>query len=290
MKKITRIVLASIVIAIVLAIGITAAASDHGARAGMFSVFAICTILAFVINWLAFIPANIAKTEHYYDLTGSFTYLSMTAAAVALSPNLDARSMLVAAMVVIWAVRLGTFLFSRIKRDGKDDRFDDIKSNALRFFLTWTLQATWVVITASCAMVIITSTHRVPLEAIGLLGISIWAIGLVIEIVADRQKSSFKRDRANEGKFIKSGIWSWSRHPNYFGEILLWCGMAIVAVPVFKGLQWITLISPVFVYLLISRISGVNKLEDKADEKWGGDQDYIEYKTRTSILVPMPPK
>ena len=111
---------------------------------------------------------------------------------------------------------------------------------------------------------------------------------MVIEIIADRQKSKFKDDPNNEGKFINVGLWAWSRHPNYFGEIVLWTGMAIVAVPVLQGWQWATLISPVFVAFLLIRVSGIPLLEKKADERWGGQEDYEEYKRRTPVLVPRP--
>jgi len=290
MKKITRVLLFSICIAVLLATLLTLAVSVGGSQYSDVSVFAICTIAAFGINWLAFIPANMAKTEHYYDLTGSLTYLTIVVIALSLSQEPDLRATIVSAMVVVWALRLGSFLFNRIQRDGKDDRFDDIKPNALRFFLAWTIQALWVVFTAACALAIITTTNRLPLGAIGLAGIVIWAFGFIIEIIADRQKSAFKKNEANKGRFISSGLWSWSRHPNYFGEIVLWSGIAVLAWPVLLGWQWLAMISPIFVYLLITRISGVNKLEAKAEEKWGQDSDYRVYKERTSSLILMPPK
>ena len=279
----------AILIALALATVLSLAGGYQGARVGPLSVFAICAILAFMINWLAFIPANMAQTEHYYDLTGSLTYLTVIVAALLLSGPHDQRAVLVAALVVIWALRLGTFLFRRISRDGKDDRFDEIKPNALRFFLAWTLQALWVVITAGCALAVITGGESRPIGTIGMLGLAVWVIGFVIEVVADGQKSKFKQDPANQGKFISTGLWSWSRHPNYFGEIVLWFGMAIIAFPVLHGWQHLTLISPIFVYALLMHVSGVNKLEEKADSKWGEDTEYQAYKARTSLLVLRPP-
>jgi len=117
-----------------------------------------------------------------------------------------------------------------------------------------------------------------------------WVVGFLIEVTADRQKRVFKRDTANAGKFINVGLWSWSRHPNYFGEILLWTGMAVLAIPVLSGGQWVTLISPVFVYLLLTRLSGIPTLTEKAQKKWGDDADYQAYLARTSLLIPLPPK
>ena len=266
------------------------AGSDGGDRVGALSVFALCGLLAFAINWLAFIPAALTQTEHYYDLVGGITYISVTTVAVLLSSELDVRATLVAAMVMIWSLRLAVFLFLRISRAGKDSRFDDIKNRPLRFLMAWTLQGLWVLLTAAAALAVITGGVREPLGVVGIAGIAVWLIGILIEIVADRQKSKFKEDPNNKGKFISVGLWAWSRHPNYFGEIVLWVGMAIVAVPVLQGWQWATLISPVFVAFLLTKVSGIPLLEEKADARWGGQNEYEEYKRRTPVLVPRPPQ
>jgi len=276
-------------IAIVIGALVSWAGSDGGDRVGTIPLFALCGALAFAINWLAFIPAALAQTEHYYDLVGGITYITVTIVAVLLSSELDLRATLVAGMVMIWSLRLATFLFLRISKRGKDSRFDDIKNRPPRFFMAWTIQGLWVLLTAAAALAVITGGVREPLGAVGIAGIIIWAIGILIEIVADRQKSNFRNDSANAGKFINSGLWAWSRHPNYFGEIVLWTGVAIIAVPVVHGWQWATLISPVFVAFLLIKVSGIPMLEDKADERWGGQDDYEEYKRKTPVLVPMPP-
>ncbi|MDH3511804.1 MAG: DUF1295 domain-containing protein [Gammaproteobacteria bacterium] len=279
----------AIAIALVIGAFMSWAGSDGGDRVAAIPVFALCGALAFAINWLAFIPAALSRTEHYYDLVGGITYISVTVVAVLLSAELDLRATLVAAMVLAWSLRLATFLFLRISRSGKDSRFDDIKNRPLRFFMAWTLQGLWVLLTAAAALAVITGGTRVPLGAVGIVGIAVWAIGILIEIVADRQKSQFKDDPDNDGKFINVGLWAWSRHPNYFGEIVLWTGMAIVAVPVLQGWQWAVLISPVFVAFLLIRVSGIPLLEEKADNRWGGDSDYEAYKRRTPVLIPKPP-
>jgi steroid 5-alpha reductase family enzyme len=280
-------------IAIAIAIGVGAlmswAGSDGGDRVAAIPVFALCGLLAFAINWLAFIPAALTRSEHYYDLVGGITYITTTIVAVLLSGELDLRATLVAAMVLIWSVRLATFLFRRISKSGGDDRFDKIKHQPLRFFMAWTLQGLWVLLTAAAALAVITGGARVPLGPIGILGIVVWVIGLSIEIAADRQKSTFKADPDNKGKFIDVGLWAWSRHPNYFGEIVLWTGMAIVALPVLQGWQWVTLISPVFVAFLLIKVSGIPLLEEKADTRWGGQDDYENYKSKTPVLIPRPP-
>ena len=279
----------ALIIAVVLGTFISWAGSDGGARVNGIPVYAICGALAFLINWLAFIPAAIARTEHYYDLVGGITYITVTVVAVLLVGDLDLRATLVAAMVLVWSTRLASFLYLRIRNSGRDSRFDNIKTRPFRFLMAWTIQGLWVMLTAAAALAVITSATHQPLGAVGIAGIAVWAIGMLIEIVSDRQKSRFKNDPDNEGKFINVGLWAWSRHPNYFGEIVLWIGMAIVALPVLQGWQWATLISPVFVAFLLIKVSGIPLLEEKADERWGGQSDYEEYKRRTPVLVPKPP-
>ncbi|MDJ0748174.1 MAG: DUF1295 domain-containing protein [Woeseiaceae bacterium] len=278
-----------IVFTIVIGTLVSWAGSDGGDRFGALSVFAMCGALAFLVNWAVFVPSAVAKTEHYYDLTGGITYITVIVVAVWLSQPLDLRSAIVAGMVLIWSIRLASFLFLRISRAGKDSRFDTMKHRPMRFFLAWTLQGLWVLLTAACALAIITGGNREPLGIIGYVGIAVWIIGMSIEIIADRQKTAFRADPANKGRFIATGLWAWSRHPNYFGEIVLWTGMAIIAIPVLQGWQWATLISPVFVFFLLTKVSGVPLLEAAADERWGGQEDYETYKQNTSVLVIRPP-
>lgn len=271
---------------IIIGILVAAAGSQGGSTVGGIPVFALSVALAFLIQWVVFIPAFLKQTEKFFDLTGSITYISVISIAALLSENLDARSILLWALVVIWAGRLGTFLFGRIRKAGKDDRFDDIKPSFIRFLNVWTIQGLWVTFTMAAALVAITSTNHKMLDIFAYVGFLIWLLGFSIEVVADSQKSRFNANPENKGKFIQTGLWSRSRHPNYFGEILLWVGVAVIALPVLQGWQWIALISPVFVTLLLTRISGIPLLEKKADQKWGGQQDYETYKKNTPLLIP----
>lgn len=277
-------------VAVLIAVGLALAGSQGGAEVGGFPVFAVGVAIAFAINWLAFIPAYLMRTEKFYDLTGSITYLTVMVVSLALAPNRDARSWMLLGMVAVWALRLGSFLFLRIKSAGEDRRFREIKQSFGRFLLAWTLQALWVSFTLSAALVVITSEKRMELGIFALVGFLVWLVGFAIEVVADRQKSQFNSDPANKGKFINTGLWAWSRHPNYFGEIMLWVGVTIIALPILQGWQWVALISPLFVTLLLTRISGLPMLEERADEKWGGQADYEAYKANTPVLVPRPPK
>ena len=286
MKDSDRKALIALPVVVLLAALLAVAGSQGGATLGGIPVFALAVGAAFVIQWVVFIPSFKAQTEKFYDLTGSLTYIAITLLLVLLTPGIDARALLLAAMVLAWAVRLGSFLFRRISKAGKDDRFDEIKPSFVRFLNVWTIQGLWVVFTAAAAWVAITSETRVALDGFALVGFLVWAVGFGLEVVADQQKGRFSADPANKGKFISTGLWAKSRHPNYFGEILLWIGVAIVAIPALQGWQWVALISPVFVTLLLTKVSGVPLLEKKADTKWGGQADYESYKESTPVLIP----
>jgi steroid 5-alpha reductase family enzyme len=252
--------------------------------------FALCGLLAFAINWLAFVPSFLARTERFYDITGTATYLSVVALALLGRAAADARAFLLGALIAVWALRLGRFLFARISRAGSDGRFDEIKQSWPRFLLAWTLQGLWVLLTAGCALAAMLAARPQPLGIVAVAGTAVWLAGFAIEVIADRQKSRFRADPANRDRFIRSGLWAWSRHPNYFGEIALWLGIAIIALPALDGWQHATLISPLFVYLLLTRVSGIPLLERRADERWGDDPAYMAYRDATPMLFPRPPR
>ena len=281
------IILISLLIGLAVAMG---GGQGGGANIGNIPVFLLCAFLAYLVNWLAYIPAAISQTEKYYDLTGSFTYLTVITVACLLSGSLDLRAMLVATMVVVWALRLGSFLFRRIAADGKDVRFDKIKTNPLQFLQTWTLQGAWVTLTGASALAIITNGTRLPVDAFMVIGTLMWIAGFTIEIIADNQKSAFRKQPENKGRFITTGIWAWSRHPNYFGEILLWSGITVISLPLLSGWQWVTIISPIFVTFLLTRVSGIPMLDHNAKKRWGDEPEYQDYRARTPKLIPQPPQ
>lgn len=289
MQRAERQSLLAIPAVLVVAAGVAWAGSQDGVRALGVPLFAACGALAFAVNWAAFVPAWLARSERYFDLTGSLTYLALVALTLA-AGAFHARALLLAALVTIWAVRLGSFLFARISRDGSDRRFDAIKPSLARFGMTWTLQGLWVFLTLSCALAAMTSLRQPPLGALAWAGTLVWAAGFAIEVAADRQKRRFRADPANRDRFIASGLWSWSRHPNYFGEIVLWLGIALIALPALSGWQHLTLISPLFVTLLLTRISGIPMLESRARRRWGDDPRYRAYEARTPVLLPRPPR
>jgi steroid 5-alpha reductase family enzyme len=285
-----RISVVGMVASVVIGAGIALAGASGSVEIGETEVFAIAAILSFAINWVVFVPSYLARTEAYFDLTGSATYIAVTGFALVASDDIDARAVIVAGAVLVWALRLGSFLFRRVRRDGGDGRFDWIKTNFLRFLMTWTLQGLWVLLTLAAALAVITSEERRDVDAFLVVGMAVWLIGFAIEVTADRQKSAFRADPANHGRFITSGVWAWSRHPNYFGEITLWVGIAITALPVLSGWRWLMLISPVFVVVLLTRISGIPMLERRAEKRWGEDPEFRAYTDSTPALVPRPPK
>ena len=285
MKKTDRNALIAFFAVVIIGVLVALAGSQGGSSLGGLPLFALAVGLVFLIQWLVFIPSFLRQTEKFFDLTGSLTYVLVITLALIFSRGIDARAILLWAMVVIWALRLGTFLVRRIHKAGKDDRFDELKPSFLRFLNVWTIQGLWVTFTMAAALVAITTTKQVELDLFALIGFLIWIFGFSMEAVADLQKSRFNADPANKGKFIHTGLWSRSRHPNYFGEIVIWIGVAVIALPVLQGWQWVALISPIFVTLLLTKVSGVPLLEKKADEKWGGQPDYEAYKKRTPVLI-----
>ncbi|GEB46663.1 hypothetical protein MTE01_26080 [Microbacterium testaceum] len=280
--------LVAVVVALVIGAGLAVAGSFRGAQVGGIPVFAIAVTAAFVIQFVVFLPSALRRTERFFDLTGSLTFIAVSIALALLAPAQDARGWILAAMVVVWAARLGSFLFARVHRAGTDGRFDEIKTNPLRFFQVWCIQGLWVALTASAAWIAMSAdaADRAPLDGFAVAGIVVWLTGMVFEVVADLQKQAFRADPANRGEFIRTGLWSRSRHPNYFGEILVWVGVFLVAVPVLQGWQWVAVLSPLFVVLLLTRVSGIPLLEKRADERWGDRSDYLAYRDRTPVLIP----
>jgi len=245
--------------------------------------------LIFLLQLVVFLPSYIAQTEHFYDLTGGITYLSTMVYMVYRHQELfgdwDLRSLVLTGLITIWAIRLSSFLFTRVKRVGKDGRFDRLKTSFTRFLLTWVLQGLWVFMCTYPALIALSSPSNVEFLFLG-IGTLIWAIGWAYQVLADNQKTAFNKDPKNAGKFINVGVWKQSRHPNYVGEFVLWTGITIIAVPVYEGLQWAALITPLFVYLLLNKVSGVNLLEERSDEKWGDNKDYLTYKKKTPVFFP----
>ena len=242
-------------------------------------------LIAFIIQWVLFIPAYLMQTEKFYDLAGSLTYISIISYVFYKSSEFNLGNLILSVFIIIWAVRLGSFLFFRIQKAGEDKRFRDIKPSPTRFFMTWTLQGMWISICSACAITAISTSEGILMNTLFFVGAITFILGFLIEVIADNQKTKFRSNPNNKDKFISTGLWSYSRHPNYLGEITLWTGVAIMSFSSLSGFQLITLISPVFTYLLLVYVSGVRLLEARGKRKWGHLESYQEYIKNTPTLL-----
>ena len=245
--------------------------------------------LIFGLQITGFIPSFYLKSEKYYDLFGGLSFISsiflMLFLKIRITNDLSTREIILASCVLLWTIRLSFFLFQRVKRVGKDVRFDNLKLSFSKFLLAWMTQGLWVFICLFPILVVFSSptNNEITYFAFGSLT---YLIGLVIEIIADYQKTIHNKLNNKKRKFISSGLWSKSRHPNYFGEFLIWTGITIICFPVFSGFKYLALITPIFIYFLLNYISGVNLLEERATEKWGNNPEYVKYLKTTPKFFP----
>mgnify|MGYP001356188589 FL=1 len=240
----------------------------------------------FAIQIIVFIPSFIFRTEHYYDLTGGITYISTVVIALILKNSyqaIDLISLLLGSMVIIWATRLSSFLFLRVKKSGEDVRFKKIKHSFSWFLMTFMLQGMWVFMCIFPALIVISSFNS-EINNYAIVGSIVWLFGFLFEIIADNQKSNF--NKFNKGEFISNGLWSITRHPNYFGEFILWLGITIASLGYIDNYKYVLLLTPIFVYLLLTRVSGVNLLEDIGEKRWGNSKEYQKYKEKTPLFFP----
>ncbi len=244
-----------------------------------------CVIYIFFLQWLAFVPAALFKTEKFYDLIGAITFISACLLSLFLVYRFDFRSILLSTFLIVWASRLGWFLVSRMKKSNGDSRFDSIKHKPFRYFFVWTMQGIWITVCMSPVLTTITGETEVGLSITDLPGILLASLGFLIEVVADYQKRVHRESYGAEA-FINSGLWRFSRHPNYFGEILFWFGIVLLALPAMSGVGYMSATVPIFVYFLLTRVSGTVLLEKAAKRKWGNDPLYKDYVNETPLLWP----
>lgn len=278
-------------ICLLIAFLVSLASSQNGVSYNNYPISIICMALSFIIHWLVFIPSYFFKTEKFYDITGTVAYISIlltTAYLINLvnDEGILLRSIISIIFVMIWAIRLGIFLFKRVIKVGEDKRFEHAKKSFSKFLMFFNISALWVFLTIVNVLTMIINNSDSVTDLFFIIGFTIVIIGFIIEVVADMQKRKFRTNISNKGQFISSGLWSISRHPNYFGEMMIWVGMSFVTIPILIGWQFITLISPIFVIFLLTKVSGINLLEASANDKWGADKNYQDYKDKTSVLIP----
>ena len=277
-------------ICVLIPSSIAYAISDNSLLINDVPVIYYCIAISYVIHWIVFIPSYLQKTEKFYDFTGMIAYLSIIGFALyqkkQILGTIDFDSMLIGILISVWTLRLGMFLFYRVFKVGEDDRFEAVKTSASRFFIWFTVSGLWVSLTSIAAINILTTKIDHNNYYFVYLGALVWLFGFLFEVISDYQKMKFKNIPENKNKFIDTGLWSLSRHPNYFGEIILWIGIFIITLPSISGIDYITIISPIFVYFLLNKISGINLLEIKAQKRWGKLDSYKEYRSKTPQLIP----
>ena len=192
MKK--TITIPAIIASILIGYLIGLAGSQGSTEFNGFSLFALCACVSYLLHWIIFIPSFISQTEHYFDLTGSISYLTAISLGFYLNPSSDPRDLLIGVLIIIWAVRLGSFLFFRVRKDGKDKRFTVMKTQFVWYLMTWTIGGCWVFITMAAGLAAITSNTTVALGWPALIGTLLWITGFSIEIIADKQKRDFKKE------------------------------------------------------------------------------------------------
>ena len=245
--------------------------------------------VALAVNGAFFAVAAVRKTDVVTDLSYSLTF-ALLAVVLVFTGAGSAMQLVASLLVVLWAARLGTYLFRRILRMKVDHRFDGMRERPLRFARFWLLQAITVAVVMLPVSYLLDREHPPGLGAWSVAGTGVWLAGLVVEAVADAQKAAFKAQETSRGRLLTSGLWRYSRHPNYFGELLVWWGVFVYAVPVLHGAAFAVVAGPVFITLLLLFVTGIPPLERAADEKHANDPAYHAYKRRTSVLVPLPPR
>lgn len=249
---------------------------------------ALTAIVTFGYQLMFFIVTALLKFDKVTDFAGSTNFVIISLLTLILKGSWHFRQVVLSFLVVVWGLRLGLFLLMRILNWGEDRRFDEMRSNLGKLAVFWIFQAVWVW-TVSLPVTVVNASDSDPgLQAQDIIGWIMWSVGLSIEATADQQKLLFKNSPANRGKWCDVGVWGYSRHPNYFGEIFLWWGIFVASTPVLEGAEWLVVLGPIFLTLLLLFVSGIPLLEESGDKKYGNVAAYRHYKKITSPLIPLP--
>ena len=244
-----------------------------------------CLLITFALHWSLGLPSILLKTERLYDISGMLAVLAMLLFIVITVGVNSSRSQLLLGICCMWTLRLGLFLFIRVLKHKHDSRFDALKESPLSFLIAWNLSAVWTFLTTMAVLVAMLGNHQQPLAAIDMVPLSGWFLAFIVEIVADYQKYNFK-NKYGSNNFIQTGLWQYCRHPNYSAEILMWAMVAVLALPNLQYWGCLSLLSPVFVTFFLTKISGVNILEQRNDNRYGDMLAYKNYKKNTPALMP----
>jgi len=254
---------------------------------------AICAIVTVGMQLFFFAIAAFFKFDKVTDLAGGLNFVVVALLSFCAGGTYKSRQIMITVLVCVWGLRLSGYLFFRILKIGTDSRFDGRRENLLSFAAFWVIQAFWVYIVSLPVMFINSPTgadRAVNLLASDWVGLAMFLYGFLCEVVADAQKFAFRNSPSNRGKWCDVGVWSWSRHPNYCGEILLWWGVFVIGIGSYRDWQWVGVLSPVFTTLILLFVSGIPLLEKQADKKFCGNSEYFVYKDCTSVLILIPPR
>ncbi|CAG9461108.1 unnamed protein product [Pedinophyceae sp. YPF-701] len=255
----------------------------------MSGIFAVL-LLDMAINWVGWAASVLLKTEMFYDITGTATFLVSVVGTYFWGTIPHARKIVASAMVCIWTLRLGSFLLFRAVKTGGDSRFKEALEKPGTLFIYWTLQGLWCWIVAMPVLIV----NRAPalgaaLKWTDIVGPVLWGTGMLLEATADIQKFKFKQDPQNKGKFIDVGLFKLARYPQYLGEMSVWWGTFIFCAGAgLSGWQYVSIVSPLFTMGLVLGLSGIPIQERQAKERWGADPAYQEYRESTNLLLPVP--
>ena len=244
--------------------------------------------ISLLIQAVFFVFAASLKTDKVTDLSYGLTFVILAFVLLLKNDPADPAQLALAMMVVLWGVRLAGYLFYRIVRIKRDARFDGIRENFWKFFQFWLFQgiAVWIIMLP----VTVWFGAPEPWQLLMVLGSGVWLAGLAIETIADIQKFRQKSGASGALRWTSSGLWRYSRHPNYFGELLCWWGVFLFAATGLKGWSWLSILGPVTITYILLYVTGIPPLEQTADKKWGGDPGYLEYKRSTNVLIPRLPR
>jgi len=270
----------------------TVAVSTLFGLSRMMNFSPVPAVVALGLQWGFFILHGAPqRSEKLYDASGSLTHLLVVLSALVADTYRSPRQLITPVLSVVWCARLGTFLFNRIAADSKDSRFDGMKENFWQFSVAWNFQAMWVFLLQLPVLVVLNTVQQPPINLLDLAGWALWFTGFLLQSIADAQKFSFRSQKENKGRFITSGLWRYSRHPNYFGEICMWVGLALTATSCINGntFNYLAWLSPAFDAFLLLFVSGVPMLEKAGEEKWGQEPLYRHYMQNTSCIIPWLP-
>ncbi|HMO78671.1 MAG TPA: DUF1295 domain-containing protein [Candidatus Paceibacterota bacterium] len=253
--------------------------------------FSTALLFSIIINILLFIPAFLLKTDKLTDLSYSISFAAV-ALFLFLKSEKNILDYVLLIMILGWSFRIGFYLLKRILKTKKDVRFDGIRESFWKFFGFWIIQAISVWLILLPTIIFFFNSKKESSLLLIFLGTIIFLIGLIIETIADKQKFDFKNNLANKDLWIETGLWKYSRHPNYFGEILVWIGIFVLSTSINISMSYVFvgIISPIYIFIILRYFSGIPPLEKKYDQRFSENKNYLKYKQKTNLLILGPNK